>query len=118
MKILFIFINLFFFTISVLPNWNLKNSAKDLLSSSDTCEYTITHRHMYDLVALLKKKITRLQDGTITHQNTLIIDNVDKGVVSFENIESFYKKSDTRKLLCPMGSYEPINLDTMTEISN
>ena len=57
---------------------------------------------MYNLHALLKKTITKSDDGTITHQNRLYIDSIDKGVVSFENIESFYKKDDGRQLLCPI----------------
>ena len=89
---IFLFINLFFFTYSILPIWDLKNSSKDLLSSVNSYEYTITHRRMYDLVALLKKKITKADDGTITHQNTLQIDSGDVRNVAFENIESFYKK--------------------------
>ena len=120
MTIYFIFINLIFFTLSVLPNWNLEKSSINLLPSNvNSWEYTITHRQMYDLEALLKKKITRSDDGTITHKNTLTIGTVNKGDVSFENIESFYKKSDDgRQLLCPMGSYDPINLDDMKEIPN
>ena len=104
MEKIFTFINLFFLSFSVLPNWNLQNSAKNLLQSSTTHEYVITHRKMYELEALLKKTITK-SGSTITHQNNLWIDNDEKGVVSFENIESFYKKSDTRKILCPIGKY-------------
>ena len=119
MKKLFIFINLIFLSFSILPNWNLHSSSKNLLESSNTHEYTITDRNMYNLHALLKKTITRSNDGTISHQNKLYIDNDDKGVVSFENIESFYKKNDDgRQLLCPMGSYDPINLVGMQEITN
>ena len=117
MKKLFIFINLIFLSFAILPNWNLESSSKNLLESN-THEYNITHRQMYNLDALLKKTITRSNDGTISHQNKLYIDNVDKGVVSFENIESFYKKDDGRQLLCPMGSYDPINLENMQEIPN
>ena len=115
---IFLFINLFFFTFSILPIWDLKHSSKDLLSSVNSYEYTITHRKMYDLIALLKKKITKADDGTITHQNTLQIDSGDVRNVAFENIESFYKKSDTWKLLCPIGSYDPINLNDLSEIPN
>ena len=119
MKIIIIFINLFFISFSILPNWNLQSSSKNLLESSNTHEYTITNRHMYDLDALLKKNISKLENGTIIHKNKLWINNIDKGVVSFENIESFYKKDDdNRQLLCPMGSYDPINLDDMKEIPN
>ena len=109
MKIITIFINLFFISFSILPNWNLQSSSKNLLESSNTHEYTITNRHMYNLD----------ENGTIIHKNKLWINNDDKGVVSFENIESFYKKEDdNRQLLCPMGSYDPINLDDMKEIPN
>ena len=54
MEKIFTFINLFFLSFSVLPNWNLQSSSKNLLQSNNTHEYTITNRHMYDLDALLK----------------------------------------------------------------
>ena len=59
MKVL-IFLYLVLSTISIIPNWNLKDSSKDLLpTGTDTCTYTITHRLMYNLIGKLDKTITR-----------------------------------------------------------
>ena len=49
-----ILLNLFLLSISLIPNWNLKASSKDLLVSSsniNTYNYIVTHRLMYRLVA-------------------------------------------------------------------
>ena len=39
----FIIFNLFLFSFSVLPYWNLRNQSSDLLENN-IFEYTITHR--------------------------------------------------------------------------
>ena len=116
MKVLLIFTYLIFYSIGVLPNWNIEKSSINLLTS-DSYNYIITHRVMYDLEAKLEKYIIRLDNGTITHYNQLYINGVYKGKVSFENIETFYLING-RKLLCPMGKFHPINLDNMEEIEN
>ena len=116
-----IFLNLFFSTISVLPNWNLKASSQNLLDSStdpNSYTYVITHRAMYKLEAELKKNITRHDNGTITHKNELFINGTSYGMVSFEQIESFYHTEKGKRILCPIGKYDPITLDGMTEITN
>ena len=73
---------------------------------------------MYNLVAKLTKNITRWGNGTITHENKLCIDSEECKTVQFEQIESFYKLSESRKILCPIGKYDPINLDNLKEITN
>jgi len=70
------------------------------------------------LVAKIEKTITRHDNGTITHENELFINGTSKGEVSFEQIESFYFTDNDKKLLCPIGKYDIINLDSMTEITN
>ena len=121
----FLIINLFLYSFSVIPIWNLKNSSIDLLKDKTSYEYVITNRSMYDLQAKLTKKITKEEDGTITHENTLNIYEKNQAAktkkVSFENIESFYKLDNGgRRLLCPKGKFHPINLNDayMNEITN
>ena len=112
--------NLIFSIISVIPNWDLKKSSKNLLdSNTNTYTYTITHRAMYKLEAKLTKTINKLNNGEITHENRLYINGTDYGTVTFEQIESFYQLND-KKILCPIGKYEPIklNLNDMKEIKN
>ena len=116
--IFFIFLNLLVSTFLIIPNWNLKNAAVNLLSSSDTKKYVVSHRTMYGLIAKLEKTITKLSNGTIIHQNTLTLnDTPTTTTVSYESIESLYKK-DGKKILCPKGKYDPVNLETNSEIKN
>ena len=111
MKTVFIIIlNLIISIFSVLPIWDFKKSSKDLLGTDNSCSYTISNRGMYAMSASLEKKITR-SNGNITHINYLKIDNVDKGTVKFENIESFYDHHDsyTIKVFCPKDNFNPLN---------
>ena len=121
MYIVLLLLNLFYLSISIIPNWNLKDSAKDLLdtsTSTNTYTYTVTHRAMYKLEAKLQKTLKREANGIITQKNKLYINGTFKSEVSFENIESFYKTDSGKKLMCPIGKYDPINLNDMKEINN
>ena len=121
MYTLLIFINFLIFIVSILPNWNLKKCAKDLLdinTNTNTYTYRVTHRLMYKLVAELNKTITRGSDNTITYENKLFINGTNKGTVQFEQIESFYHTDSNYDILCPIGNYDPINLNGMTIIQN
>jgi hypothetical protein len=127
-----IFLYLILSTISIIPNWNLKDSSKDLLpTGTDTCTYTVVDRMMYNLIGKLDKTITR-SGSTITHSNTLYIRNKDAAEsttqtftnVNFENIESLYKftsgSNNGKRFLCPIGKHHPINIDgsPFSEIDN
>ena len=70
------------------------------------------------MVAKIEKTITRHDNGTITHENELFINGTSKGKVSFEQIKIFDFTDNDKKLLCPIGKYDIINLDSMTEITN
>ena len=102
---------------TILPLWNLEESAEDLLRSSNTHTYQISDRFMYELHLELKKIITRNGDK-ITHINTLKLGS-NTYTVNFENVESFYQKYDTVDLyiLCPRGSFHPVKLFDMTNIT-
>ena len=86
----FLIINLFLYSFSVIPIWNLKNSSIDLLKDKTSYEYVITNRSMYDLQAKLTKKITKEEDGTITHENTLNI---------YEKIKQLKQRKSHLKIL-------------------
>ena len=107
---------------SVLPVWNLKNTSIDLLphkTTSEYHEYTIINSvKMYELTATLKKKLSRKADLSVHHANNLELDNVDKGAVTFEYFESYYKWS-SNQILCPKGIYKPykVNGNNYEEIS-
>ena len=115
--LIYIIINLLLSSFSVIPLWNLKKSSLDLLKENNNYTYTISHGFMYEMEALLSKEIKRTNDGTIIHENLLYIDSYLKGRVDFENIDSFYKLAN-RKIICPFGKYNPINIDTMSEFEN
>ena len=108
----YIFIILILEVFSILPVWNLINTAIDLLPNKNTeefHEYTIETKEMYSLTAILKKKISRKNDLSVQHKNSLILNNVDKGTVNFEYFESYYTWSDNQ-ILCPKGNYNPFKV--------
>ena len=117
-----ILLDIFLSIFSIIPEWNLKNFATDLLGSSTSTSYVITSRLMYGLRARLEKTITK-EGETITHKNKLYFEDSDTSNkkecdgVNFENIESLYKLN--KRLLCAMGKHHPIDLDdSCKEINN
>ena len=124
--VILIILNLFLSIISIIPNWNLGNSAKNILTEN-SYTYTITHREMYGLIAKLNKTIVRsTEDQKITHKNDFYVkikledgDNENSPFTKyedakFENIESFYKLDD-RKIICPIGKHQPIHIIDVDE---
>ena len=104
---------------TILPIWNLTTYSKDLLKTSDQHKYQIADRFMYELRLKLEKTITRDNDK-ITHVNTLTL-GTNTYTVNYENIESFYQKDSLRdinlNILCPRGSFHPVNLFEMTNLT-
>ena len=97
MIIIFIVLNLLFSCISILPNWDLASSSKNLLSGTNTYTYIISNRDMQKLKTELKKIIKRLANGTISHSNSLYLNSTDDTrEMDFEFIESFYQLNDGR----------------------
>ena len=86
---LFIFLILLQTNFSVVPLWNFKNTAIDLLELSNPYIYTITDRSMNDMRIKLEKIISK-EDNMITHKNILYIDEEKVGKVDWEDIDSFY----------------------------
>ena len=133
MKLLFyIFFALIISTYSVLPSWNIANSAYDLLNGKDSYTYQIDHRNnWYAASDNFNKTITKNANGEITHKNkfTLYPLNYDENDKKFENevefeaIESFYrdtKSKTTTPLVCFRGNHGPYKVTdytTLTEIT-
>ena len=105
---IFIILLLFSICYSVIPNWNLTKSSKDLLSSSDHYEYVIYHKYQYKIDLKMIKNITK-SEGNITSSNYIIINNDKPKKVPFDNIESFYNLFGGI-IICPIGTYHPYNL--------
>ena len=87
---------------SIVPLWNFKNSAINLLSNSDTYTYVICDRESYNMKIKLEKTITK--GTTISETNRIYIDEKDRGETNWEDIESFYKINNI-KYICPKGKY-------------
>ena len=71
MKLLFyLFFTLIMHTYSVLPTWNIANSAYNLLNGRDSYTYQIDHRNnWYEASDNFEKTITKNANGEITHKN-------------------------------------------------
>ena len=101
--------NSFFFVYCIIQEWNLENSAIDLLASSDSFSVIVKEETKNNMHLKLYKYILK-ENGNITYGkhlsiidngNTIFYDNVD-----FEDIESFYH-FDTDYIVCPKGKYHP-----------
>ena len=60
--ILIIFLLLFPIWISFIPNWNLTESGKDLLSSSSSYEYLIYYEQINNIEIKMIKRLTKAKD--------------------------------------------------------
>jgi len=105
MYILFNFLSIFSLSISEIPLWNISKAAINLLSNSNTHNYTIFDRSMNNMNLRLEKKIYKQENG-ITQKNYLYIDNelVNDVDIDWEDIESFYNIKGI-KYICPKGRY-------------
>ena len=103
---------LFSFCISATKIWDLNKSAKNLLESSNSYNYTIYHetKSNYDLKLI---KIIEKSNGKITSSNFVVVnDDYDsKKRAYYENIESFHIIFGIL-IICPSGPYHPYNLET------
>ena len=101
-KLLYILFFKLISVFSIVPLWNFKNSAINLLSNSDTHTYIICDRENYNMRIKLEKTITK---GTkISETNRIYIDGKDRGETNWEDIESFYNINNA-KYICPKGKY-------------
>ena len=98
---IFIFLILLQTNFSVVPLWNFKKTAIDLLELSNSYIYTITDRSMNNMTIRLEKIISK-EDNMITHKNILYIDEEKVGQVNWEDIDSFYNINNI-KYICPKG---------------
>ena len=94
---------------SIVPLWNFENSSEDLLSSSESHEYTIIDQSSHYYVHYtLKKSINK--DNLILN-NTFTIDTNGGNIrnlynVEWEDIESAYVLSNFY-YICPKGRFHP-----------
>ena len=108
--ILFILPILFSFCISATKIWDLNKSAKNLLESSNSYNYTIYHGHKsnYDIKLI---KIIEKSNSDISSSNYLVVnDDYDsKKIAYYENIESVHLIFNSI-VICPSGPNHPYNI--------
>ena len=92
-------------TFSIVPLWNFNNSTIDLLSESNSYNYTIctkSYGSNNPMTVTLKKQISKNSDGTITEKNILSINGGYNKEIDWEDIESIYTFDGTL-YICPKG---------------
>ena len=101
---------LFSFCISATNIWDLNKSAKNLLESSNSYNYTIYHGHKsnYDIKLI---KIIEKSNSDISSSNYLVVnDDYDsKKIAYYENIESVHLIFNSI-VICPSGPNHPYNI--------
>ena len=108
---LFIFLNSLSLVFSVVQNWDLENSAIDLLATTTTKEVVEYEENKDNIYAKLTKKIAKNEDGSISYTKHLSVskgynDNVYDGDIFFDKIDSIYF-FDNDRIICPKGKYHP-----------
>ena len=108
---LFIFADLVFLTLSIVPLWNFTKSTIDLIPGSADFVYSIKDKILHDnLHYILKKTITK-KNGIVSKTNTLTCQFTNSQTlvvnqaVDFEDVESIYTDKNGRYYICPKGSY-------------
>ena len=111
---------------AVIPTWNVKTSAIDLLGEKDEHTYNIDHRNNWYASSDNLDKTLKRVNGEITHQNTFTMYGLNwngikyQHIVDFEAIESFYADTNSKTyipLVCPRGTYNVFKITSTTEMS-
>ena len=107
---IFLFLNLLYYSLGIVPNWNIESAAIDLKPSfsNNKLTYATISLSGHDLGGTLRKELT-ISGDTITKKNYLSINEESEFVVSFEDIESVYYIASSR-VICPKGKYHPQKL--------
>ena len=104
MKILLIptlFLELILTSLCQIAIWDLKNSSSDLLGENNNFEYTIYDETKDGYHLILKKTITKYENGDITQENILKI-NDEEYPIKWEGIQNFYNLNN-QLYICPTG---------------
>ena len=108
---IFLFLNLLYYSLGIVPNWNIESAAIDLKPSfsNNKLTYATISLSGHDLGGTLRKELI-ISEDTITKKNYLKINDDSEFEVSFEDIESVYYIANSR-VICPKGKYHPQKLD-------
>ena len=109
---IFLLLNSIFFSYCVVQNWNFDNSAKDLLSASDTASLSIKvieettdnlYVKLYKYLAKENGEVVYKKYLSISYSGTKIYDGLE---VDYDKIGS-YHRFDNDNIICPKGKYHP-----------
>ena len=108
------FLNIIFSSISVVQQWNLINSAIDLLSSNtNPVKITVMDETTDDLKVELYKYFSK-ENGVVVYKKYLKITKNDNIIfndkVDFDKIKSYHSFDDDI-IFCPKGKYHPLSLN-------
>ena len=108
----FIFMNLIFLSLSIIPIWNFYESSTDLLSNNEQRhEYLVKQITSHFDLKYTFRRIIEKKDGVVTFKNnfTCQFTNDDKNtlvvnqIVNFNDLESAYTDKSGKYYICPKG---------------
>ena len=107
---IFLFLNLLYYSLGIVPNWNIQSVVIDLRPSftDNKLTYATISLSGHDLGGILRKELT-INDNKINKANYLSINGESEFKVSFEDIESVYFIANSR-VICPKGKYHPYKI--------
>ena len=108
----FIFMNLIFLSLSIIPIWNFYESSTDLLPNNEQRhEYLVKQITSHFDLKYTFRRIIEKKDGVVTFKNnfTCQFTNDDKNtlvvnqIVNFNDLESAYTDKSGKYYICPKG---------------
>ena len=109
--IIILFLNTFYYSLSVVPVWNINSSAINLTTffTNNKLSYASISLSGHGLNGTLRKELT-INGDNITKTNYLSINGEEEFVVSYEDIDSVYYVAD-KTVICPKGKHHPQKLE-------
>ena len=109
--LIFVLLNLIFFSVCVVQNWNFGNSARNLLSTSTYQSIKVIEETTDSLSVKLYKYIAK-EDGAVIYKKYLTVyygstEICDGLEVDYDQIGS-YHRFESDNIICPKGKYHPI----------
>ena len=108
----FIFMNLIFLSLSIIPIWNFYESSTDLLSNNEQRhEYLVKQITSHFDLKYTFRRIIEKKDGVVTFKNNFTCQFTNDGkntlvvnqIVNFNDLESAYTDKSGKYYICPKG---------------
>ena len=111
--IIFLFLNFFYYSLTVVPIWNIESATINLENSFsyNTLKFGSSSFIGNGLSGSLRKEL--IKDGdSITKKNYLKINDWSEFAISYEDIDSgHFVTSQNKLVVCPKGKYHPYVVD-------